>query len=101
MSNQNTNLNYAVVFAAIDAAADMFEKQHGTLNENSDFELYGLQLEQAVSDFNKLHGLNYQPLEILDKWYEDGQHSLTEFMERDLAGPMNEALENWNNLKAK
>lgn len=100
MGNQNPNLNYAAVFAAIDAAADNFEKQQGDLNEISDNDLFSLQLEQAVVEFNKLHCLNFQPVDVLEKWYEDGQRCVDEFMERDLAEYMNEAQENWNNLKA-
>ncbi|MFN4186946.1 MAG: hypothetical protein ACK4FN_02845, partial [Acinetobacter johnsonii] len=82
MSNENTNLNYTTVFAAIDAAADNFEKQYGDLCENSNFDLYGLWLEQAVIEFNNLHGWNYQPVDVLDKWYEDGKRNVDEFMDR-------------------
>ena len=97
---QNTNHDYAAVFAAIDAAADNFEKLHGDINESSNFDLYGQRLEQAVFEFNKQNGTDYLPVAVLEKWCEDGQQRYVAQMEDDEMSFMNEALENWNNLKA-
>ncbi|WP_240224629.1 hypothetical protein [Rheinheimera hassiensis] len=90
----------APVFEAIDAAADNFAKLHGDLNENSNFDLYGQQLEQAVIEFNKQNGTEYLPDAMLKKWFEDGQQRCAANLEDDDMRFMNEALENWNNLKA-
>lgn len=100
MSEQNTNHDYPVVFAAIDAAADNFEKLHGDISESSNFDLYGQQLEHAVIEFNKQNGTHYLPKAVLEKWCEDGQQRYVLQVESDQMSFMNEALENLNNLKA-
>lgn len=92
---QSTNHEYAVVFAAIDMAADNYEKQHGNLNLKSNFDLYGQQLEQAVIEFNKQNGTSYLSGDVLEKWYEHGLQRYAAHIENDDMRFMNEALENW------
>ena len=43
---------YEKIFSAIDNQADLFEKEHGNLNEGSNFDLYGEYLGTAIVDFN-------------------------------------------------
>lgn len=100
MNDQNTNHEHSVVFAAIDAAADKFQKLHGNLNENSNFDLYGEQLENAVIEFNKQNGTDHRPDIVLEKWTEDGQQIYDALMENDEMRFMNEALENRDKFKA-
>ncbi len=95
MKNQTPDPIYTEIFALIDLAADAFEKQHGELNESSDFELYGQQLEQVVVEFNKQNGSDYEPKDVLSKWTSNGDNFVDE-----LAEYMDEAMQNWNNLKA-
>lgn len=88
------------VYQAIEAAADTFEKQHGYLNESSDFELYGKRLEDAVIEYNKLNGTDLEPSFVLNQWSDHCQKCYDEFLENDEMSIMIEALANWDKLKA-
>lgn len=99
MNDQSTNHEYAVLFAAIDAAAENFENLHGDLNQGSNFNLYGEKLAQAIIEYNEQNGTNHQPEIILEMWAEDGQKRYELFIENDEFKFMHEALHNLDNLK--
>lgn len=77
---------------ALDLAFKQFEKENGRLNDNSDFDLFGKCLNDAIYQFNQIHGTNFDAEEIINK-----QSGRTEPID-ELALFMEEALENWNNL---
>ena len=45
----------------------MFEKEHGNLNEGSDFDLYNKYLDKAI-EFNNANNVDFDIEEILNIW---------------------------------
>ena len=80
------------MFQALDDTFDKFESEHGMLNDNSDFDLYGKYLDEAVHYFNKINGTNFIASEIIQKHSDQPSHldGLTSYME--------EATEKFRNL---
>ena len=80
-----------LVFQSIDAAADLFELEHGQLAEGSDFELYGRYLSDAVLKQNSVDGVERNPDIVLECWlwhYENcvEKDALEVIMEEALEG---------------
>lgn len=91
--------DYSSVFAAIQHAADSFEKLHGPLITTGDFCLHNQLLVSAIIEFNVKNNCSYTPELVLEKWGEELEKELESFMENDDMRFMNEALKNWDNLK--
>lgn len=88
---------YAKIFRAIDNQADLFAKEHGNLNEGSNFDVYGEYLGKAIVDFNNAHKVNFDIEETLSIW---SAYTNYKCYDEDMEF-MDEALENWNNLQAQ
>ncbi len=88
---------YKKIFDAVGKQADLFEKEHGNLNEGSDFDLYGKYLEKAVIEFNNAHSVDFDIEETLNIW---SAYINYKYFDEDMEF-MDEALENWNNLQAQ
>ncbi|HFR4399194.1 TPA: hypothetical protein ACHVTL_005420 [Klebsiella pneumoniae] len=91
--------DYSSVFAAIQDAADSFQKLNGPINETTDFCLYYQFLCSAIIEFNVKNNCSYTPEVVLEKWGEEVEKELESFMENEDMRFMNEALKNWDNLK--
>jgi len=87
-------MHYSIIIKELDKAFDVFEKLYGKLNEGNHFDLYEKHMIEAVVNFNKDNGTNYDPADTLD-------HVLALNEDDEDMQYMNEALENWNNLQAE
>lgn len=88
---------YKKIFDAVVKQADLFEKEHGNLNEGSDFDLYGKYLEKAIIEFNNAHNVDFDIEETLNIW---SAYTNYKYFDEDMEF-MDEALENWSNLQTQ
>ena len=88
---------YEKIFSAIHGQVNLFEKEHGNINEGSDFDLYGKYLDKAIIEFNNTQKVNFDIEETLNIW---SAYTNYKCYDEDMEF-MDEALENWNNLQTQ
>jgi hypothetical protein len=88
---------YKAVFDYLDIAFDVFEKEHGKLNDKTDFDFYGEYMLKAVTQYNAVNGTDYEPSDVIDEMVALADNDKTD----ELMEYMNEATEGWEEFKAK